>query len=218
LNIGEANLTLHEYLAVVGGRWRLVVGVVLAFVALAVGATFAISPIYQATTQLFVATHADANNLSQATDASTFSAARVKSYAGIATSPRVLDPVIGQLGLTTTARQLGSRVSADAPLDTVLINVSVKDSSPEGAARLANAIARQLSRAIFDLETSAGSREPPVHATVVSEAQLPQNPVWPSLPINLVLSLVFGLAVALGLAVVLKSRDTTVENEHDSAL
>ncbi len=208
-------MTLHECVALVGKRWRLVVGVALAFVVLTVGATFLISPIYQAKIQLFIATRADANNPSQVYEAGAFSAARVKSYAGIVNSPRVLDPVIKQLGMATTASDLGSRVSADTPLDTVLINISVNDASPEVAARVANAIGRQLSQVIVDLETSTGSREPPVRAIVVSEAQPPQNPVWPNLPINLVLGLVVGLAVAVGLAVVLTSRDTTDKDGGD---
>lgn len=194
-------MTLYEYLVVVQKRWLLVLGSVLTFVALSVIATFVIPPVYQAKTQLFVATRADANNPLQFQQAGAFSAARVKSYAEIATSPRVLDPVIRQVGIRETARELSQRVSADAPLDSVLINISVSDGSAATAALLANAIAHQLPRVISDLETSAGSLEPPVRATVVSDAAPPQSPVWPSLPINLVLGLVVGSAVAIGLAV-----------------
>jgi succinoglycan biosynthesis transport protein ExoP len=208
-------VTLREYLAVVRSRWGLVVAVVLAFVVLAVGTTFLISPLYAAKTQLFVATRADPNNPTQVYEAGAFSAARVKSYAEIATSPLVLDPVIARLGMATTAHDLERKISAVVPLDTVVINLSVIDASPETAARLANTIARQLSTAISELEASAGSRQPLVRATVVSEAQPPQSPVWPSLPINLVLGLVIGLAVAVSLAVLLKSRETTATNEDD---
>lgn len=72
-------MTLYEYLVVIKKNWLLVLGLLLAFVTLSIIATFVIPPVYQAKTQLFVATRADANNPLQVQQAGAFSAARVKS-------------------------------------------------------------------------------------------------------------------------------------------
>ena len=55
----------------------------------------------------------------------------MKSYSDLITTPTVLDPVISDLHLNTTADALGQRVTASVPLDTVLIDVMVDDPNPQ---------------------------------------------------------------------------------------
>ena len=62
--------------------------------------------------------------MSSALEGSSFTQQRVKSYAEIVDSPRVLDPVINDLDLDVSATSLASRVKATVPLGTTLINVT----------------------------------------------------------------------------------------------
>ena len=62
--------------------------------------------VYQARTQLFVSTSGSADS-TQLLQGSSFTQQRVKSYSDLITTPTVLDPVIKQLGLNTTADALG---------------------------------------------------------------------------------------------------------------
>ena len=81
---------------------------------------------------------------------------RVRSYADIASSPRITGPVVERLGLSESASDLAGRIEAEAPLDTVLINLSVTDTSPERAAGIANAAASQFTKVVEQLETPPG--------------------------------------------------------------
>jgi hypothetical protein len=58
----------------------------------------------------------------------------VKSYVNIITSVRTSSLVKDQLGLVASPSSIAGQISASAPLDTVLINVSVKDRDPARAA------------------------------------------------------------------------------------
>jgi uncharacterized protein involved in exopolysaccharide biosynthesis len=84
---------LHDYFRVLRKRWRILGGVAILSLGVAVLATLAASPVYEARAQLFVSTAGseDATSLLQG---SSFTQQRVKSYADIVTSPQVLEPVI----------------------------------------------------------------------------------------------------------------------------
>lgn len=207
-------MDLRDYLQVLRRRWRLVVLCVLLAVAAAASATYAATPLYAATSQVFVSTTggAAADNISGLNQGGQFAQQRVKSYADIVTSPMVLDPVIRDLGLSTTARKLQEQVAASAPLDTVLINIKVTDPSPATAQRLANDIARTFTRVAASLETPAGQTVSPVKLSVVRDAALPDAPVSPRKKLNLALGLLVGLAVGVGGAVLRETLDTTVKS------
>ncbi len=132
------------YYRVVRTRWRAIAAVTLlmvalvALVALAALLTLWSPKTYQARTQLFVSTSGGQDS-TQLLQGNTFTQQRVKSYADLITTPKVLDPVIKDLGLTYNADELGANIPASVPLDTVLIDVLVSDRDPEQAARIASA-------------------------------------------------------------------------------
>ena len=101
-------------------------------------------PIYTADIQLFVSTPASAIDIGSLATGSSFSQQRVKSYADIIDGPSTLAPVIKKLKLKTTPQALAKSVKASAPLDTVLISVSVTNTSPKMAAKIANEIGAQF--------------------------------------------------------------------------
>ena len=84
-------MELRNYLEALRKRWTLVVAILLLSVLASVGLTFVVPPTYEADTQLFVSTQTDSNNVSaQLYQGGNFSVDRVKSYAQLATSPKVV--------------------------------------------------------------------------------------------------------------------------------
>jgi polysaccharide biosynthesis transport protein len=205
---------LRDYIRVLRKRWLIVTLLTAACVAGATIATTLITPQYEAKTQLFVSTQAS-DDASQLLQGSSFSQQRVKSYADIVTSPRVLQPVIDDLGLTMSPRRLAESVSAEAPLDTVLINVSVRDTSAPQAQQIADAISKQFIDVVQELEKPQGDRATPIKVSVVQPAELPQAPVTPNKKLNLALGLLVGLALGVGVGVLRETLDTSVKGETD---
>lgn len=212
-------MELRGYVAVIGKRWVLILSILVMAVAASAGAALLVQPTYQAETQLFVSTQIDAGNLNQALfQGGSFSVDRVKSYTQLATSPKVLDLTIDQLQLQLTAQQLAAKVNASVPLDTVLIQISASDRSPERAAALANSVGASLGQVIEELEAAPNAAgTSPVKAIVVSVAIVPTVPTWPNLTILLVIGLLGGLIVGVGLAMLLESLDTSVKGAADLA-
>jgi len=139
----------------------------------------------------------------------------VKSYTDMVTSPRVLLPVIDRLGLATTPDLLAKSVTADSPLDTVLINVTVTDPDPKMASAIANATATSLGTQVTALEKPAGRQASPVHISTIRTASVPTSPAAPNKKLNLALGLLVGLALGVGLAVLREVLDTKVRSETD---
>lgn len=170
-------------------------------------------PIYTADMQLFVSTPASAIDIGSLATGSSFSQQRVKSYADIIDGPATLIPVIEKLKLKTTPYELAKSVKASAPLDTVLISVSVTNKSPKMAAKIANEIGKQFAITASELEIPDYSLDSPVKVSVVKGAVPPKSPTSPKKLINLLLGLLLGFGLGLGIALLRLRFDDSVRNE-----
>lgn len=169
------------------------------------------TPMYRSTAQLFVsASTASAQGASDLA-AAQFANARVGTYPDLVTSPKVLDPVIDELGLGLDASQLARQVSATNPPQTVLIEVTATDSSPQQAALIANSTARNLAVTVQDLETPSARREPPIKVTLTNPATVPSAPFAPNKTTILGLALLAGLAAGVGGAFLRESLDRSIK-------
>jgi non-specific protein-tyrosine kinase len=203
------SLDLREYLRVIARRWRVIISLALLGTVLGAGATYASTPQYQATATLFVSLQGGADT-AELNQGNTFAQARVQSYTAVATSPQVTGPVVQSLGLHMTRAQLAGRITADAPLDTVLLHITVTDTQQRRTARIANAVADRFAVVVSDLERPPGGRQSPVHLTVTAPAIPPLVPSSPHATVDLGLGLAVGLAVGIALAVLLESLDTSL--------
>lgn len=199
-------------------RWRLVAagGVLGALASLALTAQMAES--FRAQSQLFVAiapgsTDDSAGSLSEA---SYVVANRVPSYPGLVTSPRVLEPVIDDLGLDTTPAALAERVAAQVPPGTVLVEVYADAPSAEESAELANAVALRLVEVVETLDRPRSGGDPVVRLTQTREAVAPEEPQSPVPGINLAAGLAAGLLLGAGGGLLRDTLDATVHGADDA--
>jgi len=207
---------LKDYIRVVRKRWQIIVAVTLVVLAGAALATSLSPKVYEAQTRLFVST-AGGSDSGALLSGSSFTQQRVKSYADVITTPNVLDPVIKTLNLNTTAAKLGEQVTATVPLDTVLIEVAVKGTNAREAADVADALGRQFTRTVANLESVSAGQSSPVKVTVVSAPVVPTTAISPKPARNLALGVVLGLLLGLGLALLRDLLDTTIKGEKDCA-
>ena len=195
---------------------RIVIGAsTLVGLVIAAAITFTTTPLYESQAQIFVSTPASTLDISALATGSSFSQQRVKSYAQIINSPKTLEPVIQRLNLKMDATTLSSMVTASAPLDTVLISLTVTDTDPKRAAKIANAVADQFGITVGDLELHGIGVDSPVKVSTVKDAMPADSPASPKKAINLALGLLLGFGLGIGLASLRKLLDNTVKNEDD---
>jgi tyrosine-protein kinase len=209
---GECAVELNEYLDILRRRWLAVVIITLTTLALASAVTLALPKKYTATTRLFIAVAGD--SVTDLAQGSNFAEKQMSSYAEVATSPRVLAPVIQQLGLQTTPKKLAESVEATVPVDTVILEIAVTDPNPTRAAQIANAVGQGLAEATAELSPKRDGTET-VKANIIADAQVPDKASSPKILQNLGIGLIVGLLVGLGVAVLRHVLDTKVRNEND---
>ena len=206
-------MTFAEYFVVLQRRWRVWAAGLLLGLLCAVGASATAQTLYTATSTSFVtvAEQADSAGQGEIFQGSQFAVQRVKSYAPLAKSPDVLQPVMDDLDLKVTVRQLARTVSVTSAPETVLLDVSVDNPDPELAARIADAVAVQLGIVIEDLETAYEGSLSNVRVSLARPADTPVHPSSPRILLNLALGAAAGLAVGLVGAVLRHHLDTRVK-------
>jgi succinoglycan biosynthesis transport protein ExoP len=207
-------LEANEYLNVLRKRWATILVTVVVTVIAAVAILLSITPMYRASSQVYVAV-GGGTSLNAMIQGNHFTVGKVKSYAALTTSPRVLEPVIEDLGLDETVTSLAGSVVAEQPSDTVLITITVSDSSPDLAAQTANAIAESLAVVVPELERSAGETAASVTISRIRDATVPSAPVSPNTTLTIALGFLLGAFVGVGLAFLREVLDTKIRTQGD---
>lgn len=192
-------------------RWVSVVLVTL--VALLGGLAYVLTaPVtYQASASAFFSL-TTGNSADDLVQGSTYTQNEVASFAELATSPAVLQPVIDGMGLKTTPSALAQEVQTSVPVGTVIVEVTVTDRSPTRSAQLANEIIRSLSTVVVAIAPKDDAGSSTVSATTVSPAQVPRGPSSPNVPLDLAVALVAGLVVGFGVAWLRETLDTRLRD------
>ncbi len=208
-------MDLHDYLEVLRRRWTSVIIVALATVACAAGATLAMTTRYTATTRLYFAVEGNESSLTDLAQGSSFAEKQMTSYAEVATSPLVLDPVIERLNLQTTSTDLARTITAVIPPDTVILEISAVDSDPKRAAAIANSIGHEVDDVAGELSPERADGSKAVQATTLAPALVPTSPSSPRVLRNLTLGVLLGLIAGVGVALLRNLLDTKIRSEHD---
>jgi capsular exopolysaccharide synthesis family protein len=193
--------------------------IILGTLALLAGATALITsqvtPQYESSARLFIST--TTRDSGDAYQGSLFSAQRVKSYADLAAGEALAGRVIAERGLRRSPSELSEKITASVVPDTVNLEIVVEAASPTQAQALAQTAAEQLTTFVAELETPPGKKNAPIKATIVDPASLPERPATPNMPRNVALSLVLGLLLGLGAAILRELLDTSVKSPEDVA-
>jgi succinoglycan biosynthesis transport protein ExoP len=208
-----------DYLRILRKRWIVIVAATLAGLAVAAAASILTTPIYRASTLVYVQVQSS-GSLGDLVQGSNFVQSQVASFAEVVSTPRVLTPAIKALALDETASELAESVSADAPAGLVNIEVTVTRDSPTEAADIANAITESFKQVVQDITSSGSVGEATtsqVSVSVLREASPPRTPTSPDTVINLAVGLLIGLAAGLGIAILRDILDTRIRGERDVA-
>jgi capsular exopolysaccharide synthesis family protein len=203
-------LNLQDFLRLLRARW-ITVGVTIVVTVLgAVGVTLLTTPLYEASTRLFVSTTAG-SSVAEIYQGNLFSQQRVTSYAELIAGGTLAQRTIDKLGLNMSADALREHVKASAKPDTVLIDVAVLDESPVRARDIANALSDEFVSMVRELETPKDGATPNARVVVEQRASVPDHPEVPKTALYIAIGLAMGVVIGIGLAVVRDRLDNTVK-------
>lgn len=205
-------MSLSHYLRVLTKRWWIIALGLLTGIGLAYSYNTVSVPLYESQTRLFVST-ISAGSTSELLQSTAFGQQRVRSYADVVSSPLVLQPVIDDLGLDVSAGALGRQVSAEVPLNTVIIVVTVTNTDPQTAQDIAARIGQELEAVVSTLEPSQTGGVAPVKLSTIQPAALPLAPSSPQVFQNLAIGSLAGIILGLAIAFLIEALDTRIRND-----
>ena len=196
---------LLHYFAVLRRRWISATIVALTTLAVVAGATLAMPTKYTATTRLFFALEGS-ESVTDPAQGSSYAEQLMRSYADVATSPLVLDPVSERLNLDRSATDLAEDVTATVPRRTLILEISVTDQDAQLATAIANAVGAEVAEAAADVSPERADGTKAVEATILEAARVPTDPSSPNVPRNLALGAFLGILLGLAVGLFRNSR------------
>jgi receptor protein-tyrosine kinase len=185
----------------------------VAVLLLAILYTVTTTPLYQASTRLFVSTNAG-KSVSDLYQGNRLSQDRVLSYTQLLMGETLAQRTVNKLDLDLSAKALKANVTAVAKPDTVLIDVSVLDPSPLRARDIANALSDEFVVMVRELETPDPGVRPDARVIVEQRASIPGSPAVPNPKRNIAGGLALGLLLGIGLALLRDRLDNTVKSRE----
>ena len=202
-----------DLLGAVRSRWLLLVAGLLLGLLGGYAVTQVMTPQYTSTSRLFVS--AAAPDATAAYSASLLSEGRIASYAEILTSQALASRVISDLELDMTPAELVRKVSVATVPETVILDITVTDSSPTRARRIAQGIDNAFVSQVASLETAPGATTAPIKVTVLQPPLVNDSAISPVVPEVLGIGAAIGLLAGFVLALVRHRMDHTLKTGQD---
>ncbi|MDO5683371.1 MAG: polysaccharide biosynthesis tyrosine autokinase [Propionibacteriaceae bacterium] len=206
-------MEFKEYVRILRQQWLVVVAMMCVVISGAAVMTLMQTPRYTASTELFFRV-AGGESVSDVAQGGYFSTAQLESYARVAKSRLVMDPVADRLGYPGGGEALMADTTTEAPPQLVVMVISVTNPDPVMAARAANAVGEATIARVEEL--SNDSRSPVrVKASPLATAEVPAKPSEPNAMRNLLAAAAAGLLLGWGAAFIRTLADNKVRSTED---
>lgn len=202
----EFEIDLIEMLQVLLSKWVLILvtGIVCAFVAIILAKCF-VTPTYTSTTSVYAAKNDD--------DEITYSELQIstqltKDYVVLVTSRTVLEKVIDEMNLNISYESFLNKISVETPSDTRMLNISVTDTNPEMAMKIADEVrdtAVEHIKNVMGLET----------INVAEKANLPTRPSSMGTFSRAIIGAVLGMLVLIAILIIRYIADDSIKTPED---
>lgn len=207
-------MTLAEYLLALRRHWIVIAALTVICGIGAFGYAQTLPEQYRSVASVMVIPERG-DNASELVQGSSYVQNIVQSYAVLAASPAVLQPVVEDLRLSTSASQLANQVSINTPLNTVVIEIAVVDGDPEMAQKIAAGAAESLSDRVAELSPQGSDGTPAVRIETIAPARLPTYPIAPNVRLYTALGLGAGLVLGLAYAILRRVVDSRIRESSD---
>ncbi|MDO7867845.1 polysaccharide biosynthesis tyrosine autokinase [Nocardioides jiangxiensis] len=206
-------MDFKELLRTLRRRWKTIAAITLVAVIGSLTLSLRATEIYQSTAQVFITT--DSSNVQETALGNTYTQQRMDTYAQLATHRVLLAQVIDQLNLELSPTDLAGRIHAEVQPNTTILRITVSDTDPKNAQKIAQVEADQLVEFLRKLETPSTSEVSQIQPTVTDPATFNPVKVSPQTSLNLVVALLIGLTTGIAVAIARELLDQTVKSATD---
>ena len=192
--------------------WALVIGLAVLGGTAGYLLSSTVEPQFESRASLYFALNAGDSG-ADLNQGSAYTQNQMLSFARLATSSRVLEPVIDELGMDTTPRDLARSVAITIPQDTVILDVVATSTDPERAAAIANSVSANLAAAVQEVAAESAEGGASISASVIDDAVAPAVQSVPNKTRDAALAAAVGFLLGVLAAFIATVSDTRVRNE-----
>lgn len=201
-------IDFFELMRVVSRKWWLILLCML----IAGGAAYYVTtsyvaPKYQAISTLFIGKESDVLAAVSLNDLN-LDNKLVVDYRELIKTRLVTLEVIDNLALSTTAIDVVENLGIDIVAESRFMHVTYVDPIPERATLIVNSLSEVLAEKATQI---VGVDK----VQIVDYAIIPENPISPSIPKNIVIAALVGAVVALGIIFIQKMLNNTIQTEEE---
>jgi capsular exopolysaccharide synthesis family protein len=193
--------------------WLLILGLAVVGAGIGYAVSAATPPQFRSTASLYFALN-EGTSGADLNQGSTYTQNQMLSFARLASSSRVLEPVAEELGIEGGARELSQALEVSIPQDTVILEVTVAAGDAQRAAQLANRVSEQLVEVVQEVVSRGEAGVARISASLIDIAVPPAAQSSPVKARDAALAGLLGLLLGLLVALVLTVADTRVRNEE----
>lgn len=202
----EIEIDLLEVLHLFLKKWWMILGMGLICGALAFGGTkMFITPQYEASSMIYLLSKSNA--ITSALDIQ-IGKQMTADFSTLATSRPVVEKVIKELQLDTSYDSLVKQIKISNPEDTQILKITVRDTDPEVACKISNAMADATADRVAEVMVTE-------RPNTVEEAVVPDKPVAPSALKNTIIAGALGCMLVMGLILINYMIDDRIKTEED---
>jgi capsular exopolysaccharide synthesis family protein len=209
-------VTLREYLLSLRKNWLVILTLTILGGLAGYGYAQLQPEIYKSQSTVMVIP-ARGDSTTELVQGSNYVESLVQTYAVVATSPAVLNPVIQDLGLETSPQSLAGTITVESPLNTVVLDISVVSEDPELAKSVADAVATELAASVGQLSPQNAQEQPAVRIETIAPAKVAQSPVSPNVGTMTIGGALVGLAAGIAFALLRRLLATRLTGSTDIA-
>lgn len=206
-------MDLHGYLRAMRINWWVIALATLLGLAVSILIVFRTPSKYESSLTFYVSTSTDAGR--SPAEADQYAQRRVNSYVELLSSDKLASKIITDTKLPLAQDAVVSAISASAQPETVLLTATVTTESANQSQQIAEAIARQFSSLVNELDNVGSPSRPTVRLTVTSGPALDPMPVAPRKSLIVSLGLFVGLGLGFVAAILREVLDKTVSSADD---
>jgi len=207
-------LELKQYVLILKRRLLMILLLVTtSCLSMGLYSSYLLSPQYQASAKLIVNQYKDSGSLLPSIDVGAINSTigLIKTYKEIIKTPRMMKKVVEQYPeLGVTHKELIGKVSVSSVNETQVMSITVKGSSYQEAANMANAIAIVFQQSVPELMKVD-------NVSILDQADPLENmgPISPNVKLNVSVAFLLSLMLGVGIAFLLEYLDDTVKSEED---
>ncbi|MGN7132607.1 Wzz/FepE/Etk N-terminal domain-containing protein [Rhodococcoides corynebacterioides] len=190
---------LNDYFEIAKRRWMIILACVVAGIVAGAVYTSSLTYSYTAQSRMYV-TMATGTSVADSYQGGMAAQQRITSYVDLVTSDRVMNDVISELSLDTTAAELASRTTASFAPATVIMTVDVSADTPDQARVINDLVVAKFRNLVGELESTQVGAAPAAKVTVIDPATTPSASAGPAPTKNLAAGTMVGLLLGCGLA------------------